>query len=140
MIAPSVDDRDLAARLDRLPSRLRDALARELDVLGRSLRDRLGPRTGLSLTIDNTADIVTATIRTASALLAPTPALPRMRGRGLMGAASKTLPRKRGREAPRQRRGWGLPPRGSLPASMLDAMAPEIRAALETAAQQSVAP
>jgi citrate synthase len=34
-------------------------------------------------------------------LQAPTPTLPRLRGRELLGAASKTLPRKRGREARR---------------------------------------
>jgi len=42
MIAPAIDSDALALRLDRLPSRLRDALTRELDILGRSLRDRFG--------------------------------------------------------------------------------------------------
>jgi len=43
---------------------------------------------------------------------APSPTLPRLRGRGFIwAAASKILPRKRGREA-RAARGWGLGARG----------------------------
>ena len=60
MINPSIDSGNLAARLDRLPTRLRAALARELD--------RLARNAGLSVSIDTTADQVTATIRTAGGL------------------------------------------------------------------------
>src|SRR5205823_8634380 len=62
-------------------------------------RDRLGagPRGALSMSY-----------RAIEQGAAPTPTLPRLRGRGLIRAAvSKTLPRKRGREA-RVARGWGL--------------------------------
>jgi hypothetical protein len=60
VIAPSLDTAALIARLEIAPVRLRTALALVLD---RAIRDRLGPRRSLS--IDPTADTVTATIRTA---------------------------------------------------------------------------
>jgi hypothetical protein len=115
VISPSIDADALAARLDRLPACLRDALARELDRLARNRR--------FSVSIATTADAVTATIRTAGVppALAPTP----------------TLPRKRGREA-RAARGWGLRLRSGLP-SALAGMTPEIRAGLESAARQAFA-
>jgi hypothetical protein len=111
VISPSIDAGTLAARLDGMPARLRDALARDLDRLDRNRR--------LSVSIATTADAVTATIRTAGVppALAPAP----------------TLPRKRGREA-RAARGWGL----RLP-SALAGMTPEIHAALESAARQAFA-
>lgn len=114
MITLSFDGDALAARLDRLPARLRDALARELDRLARNRR--------LSVGIATTAETVTATIRTA----------------GVPPAPSVTLPRERGREASAAS-GWGLLRRSRSTSPTLDAMTPEIRAALETAARRTLA-
>jgi len=114
VISPSIDADALAARLDRLPTRLRDALARELDRIARNRR--------LSISIATTADTVVATIRTA----------------GVPPAPSLTLPRKRGREASAAS-GWGLRRRSRSTSSMLDAMTPEIRDALEAAARRTLA-
>jgi len=124
VIAPSINADDLAIRLGRLPARLRAALARELDRLARDAR--------LSVSIDTTADTVTAAIRTAGVppAFAPTPTLrrplrnpPPRAGEGRVGA-------KRGREVSAAI-GWGLPRR-----SRLAEMSPEIRAGLEAAARQ----
>jgi hypothetical protein len=134
VISPSVDADALAARLDRLPTRLRTSLARAFDRLARDA--------GLSFAIDATADAVTATVRTAALrpTFTPTPTLPRKRGREFMGVAAKTLPRLRGREDRRvAASGWGLKPPRSPVSSARDAMALEIRADLETAARQALA-
>ena len=130
MIAPAIDSDALALRLDRLPSRLRDALTRELDILGRSLRDRFGGRTPLSLSIDTSADTLTATL--APANLRP----PSARGLVLRTAGVPPAPSLRLR--PRRPRSGTAPRRTSL-SSALAAMAPEIRAGLEAAAREAFA-
>jgi hypothetical protein len=108
VISPSIDADDLAARLDRLPTRLRDALAREFDRLIRSRTAGVPP--ALSLSIDTTADTVTATIRTAGLR----PALP----------------------AGRRRSGTSACPAVALP--RIETVARDIRTALETAARQAL--
>jgi hypothetical protein len=128
MIAPAIDSDVLATRLDRLPSRLRDALTRELDRLGRSLRDRFGGRTPLSLSIDTSADTLTATL--APANLRP----PSARGLVLRTAGVPPAPSLRLR--PRRPRSGTAPRRTSL-SSALAAMTPEIRAGIETAAREA---
>src|SRR5262249_49122515 len=57
VITPSIADRDLAARLDAVPARLRTAIARAFEDVG----DRLN----VPLTIDASTDAITATLRTA---------------------------------------------------------------------------
>ena len=122
MISPAIDAAALAARLDRLPTRLRDALARGFDRLIRSRTAGVPP--ALSVSIDTTADTVTATIRTA----------------GVPPASTLTLPRKRGREDRRAAAsGWGLGPRSPSASSALADMTREIRADLESAARQAFA-
>jgi len=128
MIAPAIDSDALATRLDRLRSRLRDALTRELDRLGRSLRDRFGGRTPLSLSIDTSADTLTATL--APANLRP----PSARGLVLRTAGVPPAPSLRLR--PRRKRSGTAPRRTSL-SSALAAMTPEIRAGIETAARDA---
>jgi hypothetical protein len=130
MIAPAIDSDALATRLDRLPSRLRDALAREFDRLGRSLRDRFGGRTPLSLSIDTSADTVTATL--APANLRP----PSARGLVLRTAGVPPAPSLRLR--PRRPRSRATLRRISL-SSAFAALTPEIRAGIETAAREAFA-
>src|SRR5690349_11144195 len=98
MIAPSIDSAALATRLDHLPARLHDALAREL---ADALRDRFSAR--VSFAINTTANTVTATI-------APTPTLPRKRGReasvaSWWGLRPRSLPRASARNKFIQRKG-----------------------------------
>jgi hypothetical protein len=83
VIAPSINADDLAIRLGRLPTRLRAALAREFDSLARNAH--------LAVSIDTTADQVTATIRTAG--VPPGSDLPRPRA-----FARKTVIYRRGRD------------------------------------------
>jgi hypothetical protein len=130
MIAPAIDSGALAAHLDRLPSRLRDALTRDLDILGRSLRDRFGASTRLVLSVDTSADTVTATL--APANLRP----PSARGLVLRTAGVPPAPSLRLR--PRRKRSRATPRRTSL-SSALAAMTPEIRAGIEAAAREAFA-
>jgi hypothetical protein len=128
MIAPSLEDDALATRLDRLPPRLRDALTRELDRLGQSLRGRLGATTRLALIVDTSADTVTATL--ASSNLRP------LSARALILRTAGVPPAPSLRLRPRRKRSRAAPRRTSL-SSALDAMAPEIRARLATAAREA---
>jgi len=130
MIAPAIDSDALALRLDRLPSRLRDALTRELDILGRSLRDRFGGRTPLSLSIDTTADTLTATLSPSN--------LQPLSARSLVLRTAGVPPAPSLRLRPRRPRSGTAPRRTSL-SSALAAMAPEIRAGLEAAAREAFA-
>jgi hypothetical protein len=129
MIAAALDTDALALRLDRLPSRLRDALTPELDRLGRSLRDRVGGTTRLALTIDTGADTVTATI-SPSNLRPPSARTRILRTAGVPPAPSLRL-------RPRWPRSRAMPRRAA--SSALAAMAPEIRAALAAAAREAFA-
>ena len=128
MIAPAIDSDALATRLDRLRSRLRDALTRELDRLGRSLRDRFGAATRLALSIDTSADTVTATLAPAN-LRPPSARVLVLRTAGVPPAPSLRL-------RPRRKRSGTAPRRTSL-SSALAAMTPEIRAGIETAARDA---
>jgi hypothetical protein len=129
MIAPSLDTDALATRLDRLPSRLREALTRELDRLGQSLRDRFGSTTRLALTIDTGPNTITATL--ASSNLRPPSA------RALILRTAGVPPAPSLRLRPRRPASRAMPRRISL-SSALDAMAPEIRARLATAAREAL--
>jgi len=128
MIAPAIDSDALATRLDRLRSRLRDALTRELDRLGRSLRDRFGGRTPLSLSIDTSADTLTATLSPSN--------LQPLSARGLVLRTAGVPPAPSLRLRPRRKRSGTAPRRTSL-SSALAAMTPEIRAGIETAARDA---
>jgi hypothetical protein len=130
MIAPSLDTGALATHLDRLPSRLRDSLSRELDRLGQSLCDRLGATTRLALTIDTSADTVTATLASSN-LRPPSARTLILRTAGVPPAPSLRL-------RPRRPRSRAAPRRSSL-SSALAALTPEIRAGIEAAAREALA-
>jgi hypothetical protein len=124
VIAASLDTRDLAMRLDRIPAQLSAALAQAF------------ARFGIPLTIDVSAGAITATLRTARV-----PSASRASAHNRISYRKGRYGHAKGAKAPRRLNGLRVL-RGSVaPFALSDfsfSSASDIRAALEAAAKEAL--